>query len=448
MRHRLLIPFSALGPALGLVLFCVPSAEAAFNANYYRIRPTHSNKCLDVANTSPDNAARIQQWDCNPVPQANQLWRFTLQPNGTTYMVTSLHSGRCLDVSSVSAITGQPIPNGDNSAALQQWECNPFSPQPNQTFLLEHLGGSSYRFRSSISSNQRCLDVSDVSQSNGAAIQQWDCAPWAQANQIFVLELAAPPNQPTYFGYLSIGNSTAQTADHSNLTGVSGAVGTLAPKLAEAASLGMHAQVALTGLFFNEVPGAVTAKTDTEIQSNWNAVASEVSPYIDTVAAFFVLDEPYSHNASGQGLSQAAMKAKLAQIAAMIHATFPTTAVAVIFQAIPSHFDIPAGFNWVAFDCYEAWDNCYGYSIRAYHQMLKAQLSPGQKIFLVPGALLNGQPSEQEVIAKANHYADLAYSDPDVIAIIPFHYDVVSPNGLTPTIRIGFVDIGKAITGR
>ncbi len=378
-------------------------------------------------------------------------------------MVTSLHSGRCLDVTGVSASTGQPIPNTDNSAALQQWECNPFTSQPNQTFLLEAASGG-YRLRAAHS--QRCVDVSDVSVNNGAAIQQWDCAPWYQPNQVFVLEAAAPPNFPSYFGYTGsavqgffANNSTAQLADHSNLAWVGGPSGSFAPRLAEAASLGMYAMVDVGQLFFNGSQGAIVPKSDPEILSNWNALVSEISPYINNVVAFYPLDEPYSHNVSGQGWSQAAMKAKLTEIASMIHATYPTKAVAVIFQAVFSHFDIPAGFNWVAFDCYRSWDNCQGYPIRTWHNALKAQLSPGQKMFLVPDSYGEGSsPSlafEQDVVGRANHFADLAYSEQDVVAIIPFYWNDyrLGQPGCTAqacfaTIRAGFVDIGKAITGR
>jgi hypothetical protein len=447
MRRRLFTICAALVSALGLSFIQPPSAEAAFNDNYYRIRANHSNKCLDVANVSPDNGARIQQWDCAAGPQANQLWRLTPQGNGT-YMVISLHSGRCLDVAPVSASTGQPIPNTDNSAAVQQWDCNPFVFQTNQTFQFEAVSGG-YRLRATHS--QRCMDVSGVSVNNGAAIQQWDCAPWYQPNQVFTLQAVAPPNQPAYFGYVhsdaqGIGNYTAQISDHSNLTFVAGDLGTFAPKLALAASLDMYAMVDLRGYFFSGSAGAIQPKSDAVILTEWNAIANEIWPYIDRVYGFNLLDEPYSHNVNNQGISQPAMKAKLAQIAAMIHATFPTKKVGVIFQAVMSHFDIPAGFDWVAFDCYEAWDNCYGYSIRTWYEALKAQLSPGQRIFLVPKSIVDPGLTEQEVVSKANHYADLAYSDPTIIGIVPFHY--VSINNTFPIMRAGFVDIGKAITGR
>lgn len=446
MRLRHLALLTGVLSTLGVTLVQPRSAEAAFNANYYRIRPAHSNKCLDVANVSAENAARIQQWDCAPSAQTNQLWRVTLQSNGT-YMIASLHSGRCLDVTTISSISGQPIANTENGAVLQQWECNPHSPQANQTFVAEFVGQGSYRLHSSIS--QKCVDVANISQSNGAPIHQWDCAGWNQPNQVFFFEPVAPPNHPSYFGYyasafdgVGSGNNTAEIADHGNLTWISGGY---VPKLAQAASLNMYAVLSITHLFFTGSSGQIGLLSDQEMVSNWNAFAAEVAPYVNNIAAFYPLDEPYIH-----GVPQAVMKQKLAQIATMIHATFPSKAVAVIFDANVAHFDIPAGFNWVAFDCYGSWDACQGNSIRTYHQALKSRLSPGQKMFLVPDSYLFGNPPsnflEEDVVGRANHYADLAFSDPDVIAITPFLYDSV--NGALPIIRAGFVDIGKAITGR
>jgi Ricin-type beta-trefoil lectin domain-like len=42
---------------------------------YFRIKPVHSGKCLDVLNASLNNGTLVHQWDCGAFAQDNQLWR-------------------------------------------------------------------------------------------------------------------------------------------------------------------------------------------------------------------------------------------------------------------------------------------------------------------------------------------------------------------------------------
>jgi hypothetical protein len=85
------------------------------------------------------------------------------------------HSRKCLDVSGVSQTAG---------AAVVQWPC---SGALNQRLYLISQGGGFYsvRFRHS----QQCLDVNQASTANGAAIIQWPCT--GAANQLFELVPAA-----------------------------------------------------------------------------------------------------------------------------------------------------------------------------------------------------------------------------------------------------------------
>ncbi len=73
-----------------------------------RLVGQQSGRCLDVANVSQANGAKVQIWDCNG--QSNQQWRFN--GDGT---ITSVSSGQCLDV------TGAATANG---TAVEIWPCN------------------------------------------------------------------------------------------------------------------------------------------------------------------------------------------------------------------------------------------------------------------------------------------------------------------------------------
>ncbi len=116
----------------------------------YRIMAKHSGKCLDVSRSSRQSGAAIVQWSYHG--GANQLW--TLVPQGgDEYLIVATHSGRSMDV------RGQPDPTS--------------TPQPgrNQRWLLVQEGPY---YRVVADQSDKCLDVSGVLRSDGAAVVLWD----------------------------------------------------------------------------------------------------------------------------------------------------------------------------------------------------------------------------------------------------------------------------------
>jgi ricin-type beta-trefoil lectin protein len=89
------------------------------------------------------------------------------------YRIIASGTNQCLDVRDVSL---------SNGAYLQLYHCLPY--QYNQQFYL-YEAGRTWRFQIVAAHSGKCLDVKDVSQSNGAHIQQWDCLGWSQTNQLF-----------------------------------------------------------------------------------------------------------------------------------------------------------------------------------------------------------------------------------------------------------------------
>lgn len=128
----------------------------------YELRPVHSDKCADIEGRRGDNGAKLTQWDC--LGGTNQ--RFQLSYKGTVggedlYEVRPTHApNKCLDVSGVSS---------SNGAAVHQWDCHNGN---NQRWRLQS-SGSNYQLVAHHSG--KCLDVSGVSTANGAALNQWDC---------------------------------------------------------------------------------------------------------------------------------------------------------------------------------------------------------------------------------------------------------------------------------
>ncbi|MFH8516639.1 RICIN domain-containing protein [Streptomyces gelaticus] len=110
----------------------------------------HSNKCLEIVNSSTSNGARAQLWTCKG--QAGSIWR--LKPDGT---LRNPHSGKCLEIANSSA---------SNGARAQLWTCKGqagsiWRLKPDGTLRNPHSG--------------KCLEIANSSASNGARAQLWTC---------------------------------------------------------------------------------------------------------------------------------------------------------------------------------------------------------------------------------------------------------------------------------
>lgn len=94
-----------------------------YAGEWYAITNRNSNKAMEVANSSMDNRGNIQQATLTNAD--NQLWKF-VNPDGDWYQVVSKSSGKVLDVAGVSAANG---------ANIQQWELQ--ENRNNQQFALK-----------------------------------------------------------------------------------------------------------------------------------------------------------------------------------------------------------------------------------------------------------------------------------------------------------------------
>src|SRR4051812_701667 len=106
----------------GLLLFVVLAATAgsASAANYYELRARHSDKCLDVANFSFDQAADVIQGNCRG--GRNQQWTRVPTDSGY-YEVHARHSGKCLDVANAGHADGANVLQANCwGGRNQQWK--------------------------------------------------------------------------------------------------------------------------------------------------------------------------------------------------------------------------------------------------------------------------------------------------------------------------------------
>jgi F5/8 type C domain len=268
------------------------------------------------------------------------------------------------------------------------------------------------------------------------------------------------------------GDRTPQMAYHSNLTFIQDAawnmpaVAGLHPsrdvtRLQRAESLGVKGVLVLRGLFFHDTTGELLPN----YRANWNTYAAAVAPEKANIAAFYPIDEP---------VPTPEMRNALDSVNAAISAKFPNIPIAVIFNhaQVRPNLVIPAGFDWVGFDCYGDWDNCAGHSIPWYLSTLKSRLTTGQKLFLVPDVAipaakpeLGGKaPRLQQqfiIVNRLDRYYALALNEPRVIGLVPFMWQRKpgNPNTNPPQwdwwgadsmqiIREKSEDIGRCITGK
>jgi lysophospholipase L1-like esterase len=130
----------------------LPKSPTVSFSGHYQLIARHSNKAIDVAQSSAADGARLQQWAGHG--GANQQW--SLQSTGDGYYkLIARHSGKALTVSSTSAATRQYGYQGYDS---QKWK-------------VESLGNGYYKITSK--AGGRALDVERAYDHDGALVMVW-----------------------------------------------------------------------------------------------------------------------------------------------------------------------------------------------------------------------------------------------------------------------------------
>jgi hypothetical protein len=192
-----------------------------------------------------------------------------------------------------------------------------------------------------------------------------------------------------------------------------------------------------------------------QIESRWRAVAAELRPHADVIAALFTSDEPY-WNAFRAGVPFDEVARRLEEAARIIHATpgFEDVPVATIFARpeldwiASGRARNPAGYAWVGFDQYGVSVNNLDRSTRLFLSLLR----PEQRVIAVPDAML--EPSKDIAGLEERIAFWLAWIErtPKVVAIAPFIYWSGGDEDTTwtgardlPSIRDRYAQIGKCI---
>lgn len=135
----------------------------------YQIKNVNSGNVLDVANSSTEDGANIQQYSYGG--GSNQQWNVEDTGSGQ-YRIANVNSGKVLDVANSSTEDGANIQQYSESGA------------DNQRFELHDQGGGEYHIQPVHS--DKAVDVANSSTSNGSNVQQWS---WSgSGNQLWTFE--------------------------------------------------------------------------------------------------------------------------------------------------------------------------------------------------------------------------------------------------------------------
>jgi len=185
------------GAALLLALVAGTAAAAIIQPGQSApIVGDQSGRCLTVPNSSTNNGAQTQLWDC--VGTAGQTWTYTSSKQLVVY------GNKCLDASGQGTSNGTPVIIWDcNGQANQQWNVN-----SGGTITGVHSG--------------RCLDANGQGAASGTNIIVWDCH--GQSNQQWNSPASPPTTPPTGAGPCDIyaSGGTPCVAAHSTVRALYG----------------------------------------------------------------------------------------------------------------------------------------------------------------------------------------------------------------------------------
>lgn len=145
----------------------------------YRLYPTHSELCAEVANNTT-NGSPLHQAAC-VTGAKNQQFSIVRVGASDYYTIQVTSSGKCLDVQGALHTSG---------AAIDQYTCGPpGTPLPNQEFRLVYVSGSGVDVivQPRLVHSDLCADVTSSSLAAGTAITQVTCGALGKPNQSYYL---------------------------------------------------------------------------------------------------------------------------------------------------------------------------------------------------------------------------------------------------------------------
>lgn len=169
----------------------------------------------------------------------------------------------------------------------------------------------------------------------------------------------------------------------------------------------------------------------------------ELSPYIESIHMFYVLDEPY-WNGSQIGISPSDMLMMLETVTLVLKDTFPEIKVGSCFAypSIDENFKIPESYTLVGFSHYYP-----GQDLKAYFEKYKnllaeftSKMYSHQKLFLVPGGFqfTHNPATSDDLIQVADFFYNIFINETSAEVMVVFLYPTLP--GLT-----GLIDLPEVM---
>ncbi|MDV5145257.1 RICIN domain-containing protein [Streptomyces sp. SBC-4] len=162
MRTKKTAKFAAAVAVGAALVMTTPGASHAADTGPFYLKNAHSNKCLEIENSSKVNGANAQQWSC--VGQSGAKWKLRSLGNGE-YLFINVGSGKCLEVENGWRHVGAPI---------QQWTCN--ANLGHHKWKIREWTGSGGDFWLSNVGTGYLAEVENSWTHDGAPVQQWSGA--------------------------------------------------------------------------------------------------------------------------------------------------------------------------------------------------------------------------------------------------------------------------------
>jgi hypothetical protein len=179
-------------------------------------------------------------------------------------------------------------------------------------------------------------------------------------------------------------------------------------------------------------------------ETAWRDFTNAVQPYRNTILAIYPVDEPYwnawraEQARLGRNLTMEEEKAvsrtlkpRMEAVNARYKAAFPSTPLILVeaYPVIRDDFEIPAGYDWIGFDCYFSYEGCL---IPQRFTIIQSKLQSGQRLVAVPQAFLwtpnlNVTPSQtqgQELVTYIDTFQNYVQSNPRFVIVLGWPYNV------------------------
>jgi hypothetical protein len=159
-RRKILGLFSA-AVVIGVSLVFAPAAHAS---GPFQIKVFGSNKCIQTNPANSGAGIQLEQWDCDPT-RANRAQLWFLDPiGGNDYHFINVNSGLCMRAHGANA----------DFTPVETIDCTTISDE-RFTFDAPVPNPVPHEIHSRLSGGNRCLDIANGSNANGAKLQLFHC---------------------------------------------------------------------------------------------------------------------------------------------------------------------------------------------------------------------------------------------------------------------------------